>query len=101
MRTVHPRHSQKRIFDAYRCAAGLLSCDNKRFARIALRRIGILSLTRPAAGGESCFAGFFLLIKWRSIRALLCADFRASTKSAYRSARVNCNENIDIVVFFL
>ena len=43
--TVHTRHSQKRIFDAFRCFADLLSYDNKRFAQIALRRIGILSLT--------------------------------------------------------
>ena len=27
---------------------------------IALRRKGRMSLKRPAAGGESCFAGFFL-----------------------------------------
>ena len=26
--------------------------------RIALRRIGIMSQKRPAAGGESCIAGF-------------------------------------------
>ncbi len=32
----------------------------KRSARIALRRNGRMSLTRPAAGGESCRAGFFL-----------------------------------------
>ena len=34
----------------------------KRSARIALRRNGRMSLTRPAAGGESCFAGFFLIV---------------------------------------
>ena len=30
----------------------------KRSARIALQRNGRMSLTRPAAGGESCRAGF-------------------------------------------
>ena len=33
----------------------------KRSARIALRRNGRMSLTRPAAGGESCRAGFFFI----------------------------------------
>ena len=33
--------------------------------RIALRRKGNLSLKRPAAGGESCKAGFFLISKLR------------------------------------
>ena len=51
-----------RVFDALRCFADLLSYDNKRFAQIALRRIGILSLTRPAAGEESCKAGFFFVV---------------------------------------
>ena len=32
----------------------------------------------------------FLLMKWRSLRAFLVADFPASTKSATRKARVNC-----------
>ena len=31
---------------------------------IALRRKGIMSLKRPAAGGESCGAGFFLNLFW-------------------------------------
>ena len=35
--------------------------DNKRSARIALQRNGRMSLARPAAGGESCFAGFFFI----------------------------------------
>ena len=61
--TVHTRHSQKRVFDALRCFADLLSYDNKRFAQIALRRIGILSLTRPSAGEESCKAGFIFAHK--------------------------------------
>ena len=52
-----------RVFDALRCFADLLSYDNKRFAQIALRRIGILSLTRPAAGEESCKAGFLFAHK--------------------------------------
>ena len=29
--------------------------------RIALRRSGIMSLEQPAAGGESCKAGFFFV----------------------------------------
>ena len=33
----------------------------KRSAGIALRRKGIMSLKRPAAGGESCGAGFFFI----------------------------------------
>ena len=36
--------------------------EQKRSARIALRRNGRMSLTRPAAGGESCFAGFFFTV---------------------------------------
>ena len=35
--------------------------DNKRSARIALQRNGRMSLARPAAGGESCFAGSFFI----------------------------------------
>ena len=34
----------------------------KSFARIALRRIGIVSLERPAAGGESCKQDSFLYV---------------------------------------
>ena len=34
----------------------------------------------------------FLLMKWRSLRAFLAADFPASTKSAARKARVNCGD---------
>ena len=34
----------------------------------------------------------FLLIKWRSLRALLSSDFRASTESERRRVRVNCNK---------
>ena len=33
--------------------------NEKRSARIALRRRGMMSLTRPAAGVESCVAGFY------------------------------------------
>ena len=33
--------------------------NKKRSARTALRRRGIVSLTRPAAGVESCVAGFY------------------------------------------
>ena len=35
--------------------------EQKRSARIALRRNGRMSLTRPAAAGESCRAGFFFI----------------------------------------
>ena len=35
----------------------------KRSAGIALRRKRIMSLKRPAAGGESCDAGFFVLLR--------------------------------------
>ena len=35
--------------------------ERKPLRGIALRRNGIMSLMRPAAGGESCFAGFFLI----------------------------------------
>ena len=38
----------------------------------------------------------FLLIKWRSLRALLSSDFRASTESELRRARVNCNNYIPV-----
>ena len=37
--------------------------DKKRSARIALQRNGRMSLARPAAGGESCFAGFFIIVQ--------------------------------------
>ena len=36
--------------------------DSKRSARIALQRNGRMSLARPAAGGESCFAGFIFIV---------------------------------------
>ena len=36
-----------------------VSIRQKRSARIALRRKGRMSLSRPDAGGESCFAGFY------------------------------------------
>ena len=36
--------------------------DNKRSAWIALQRNGRMSLARPAAGGESCFAGFIFIV---------------------------------------
>ena len=35
---------------------------------IALRRNGRMSLTRPAAGGESCFAGFFFTATAAGVR---------------------------------
>ena len=41
----------------------------KRSARIALQRNGRMSLARPAAGGESCFAGFFFTIACGILRA--------------------------------
>ena len=36
-----------------------VSIRQKRSARIALRRKGRMSLSRPDAGGESCFTGFY------------------------------------------
>ena len=33
----------------------------------------------------------FLLIKWRSLRIFMQADFHASMKSAHKNMRVNCN----------
>ena len=43
----------------------------------------------------------FLLIKWRSLRAFLEADFHASMKSAYKKVRVNCNQNCKLILNFL
>ena len=39
----------------------MIPIEQKALRGIALRRKGSMSLTRPAAGGESCFAGFFLM----------------------------------------
>ena len=48
------------VFGAvFLCHRKLRPMTQKRSARIALRRNGRMSLTRPAASGESCFAGFF------------------------------------------
>ena len=48
------------VFGAvFLCHRKLRPMTQKRSARIALRRNGRMSLTRPAAGGESCRAGFF------------------------------------------
>ena len=33
----------------------------------------------------------FLLMKWRSLRTFMQADFHASMKSAHKDVRVNCN----------
>ncbi len=33
----------------------------------------------------------FLLMKWRSLRTFMQADFHASMKSAHKNVRVNCN----------
>ena len=44
---------------------------------IALRRNGIMSLKRPAAGGESCEAGFFL------ISAYFCRHNKTLTASLH------------------
>ena len=44
----------------YRCVF-LLLYNKKRSERIALRRKRIVSLKRPAAGGESREAGFFFI----------------------------------------
>ena len=42
----------------------------------------------------------FLLMKWRSLRTFMQADFHASMKSAHKNVRVNCN-NILIAVYVL
>ena len=50
---------------AFLCITGKFSefpVIQKRSARIALRRIGIMPLMRPATGGESCKAGFFFIL---------------------------------------
>ena len=47
------------------CHRKLRPMTQKRSARIALRRNGRMSLTRPAAGGESCRAGFLSYKKLR------------------------------------
>ena len=53
----------------------------KRSARIALRRNGRMSLTRPAAGGESCRAGFFFIVQKRIYFAVV-----SSCRLALRNA---------------
>ena len=80
-----------RVFDALRCFADLLSYDNKRFAQIALRRIGILSLTRPAAGEESCKAGFFFAHKVALPSYLFVSRFSCEHEICPQTVRVNCN----------
>ena len=53
---------------------------------IALRRRGSMSLTRPAAGEESGFAGFFL------------TDTKGNTTPANNSQCAKCIKNRDIMV---
>ena len=50
------RQAKGLSFLSYR---NFVSIRQKRSARIALRRNGRMSLSRPDAGGESCFAGFY------------------------------------------
>ncbi len=50
------RQAKSLSFLSYR---NFVSIRQKRSARIALRRKGRMSLSRPGAGGESCFAGFY------------------------------------------
>ncbi|MBD9154475.1 MAG: hypothetical protein EGP94_05170 [Lachnospiraceae bacterium] len=69
--TVHSRHSQKRVLDALRCFADLLSYDNKRFAQIALRRSESCRLRDPPQAKNPAKQDSFLLIKWRSLRTFL------------------------------
>ena len=57
-----PRHSQNRAFSALRC----FKCVCK----------------------TQCS---FLLMKWRSLRTFMQADFHASMKSAHKNVRVNSN----------
>ena len=78
-------------FDALRCFADLLSYDNKRCAQIALRRIGILSLTRPAAGEESCKAGFLSAHKVALPPYLFASRFSCEHEICLQKVRVNCN----------
>ena len=67
--TVHTRHSQyNRMY-----ASRTFYCHEPRLRRSPLLRSS------------------FLLIKWRSLRTFLQADFHASMKSACKKVRVNCN----------
>ena len=60
----------------------------KRSARIALRQKGIMSLLRPAAGGESCVQDSFLLYRkdrrWRSVELKI-----ARTKAGMTNKRLS------------
>ena len=53
---IKGRQVKNLSFLSYR---NFVSIRQKRSARIVLRRNGRMSLSRPDAGGESCFAGFY------------------------------------------
>ena len=52
----------------------------------AIRKIALSAL--------SAASQLFLLMKWRSLRIFMQADFHASMKSAHKNMRVNCDTNI-------
>ena len=52
----------------------------------AIRKIALSAL--------SAASQLFLLMKWRSLRIFMQADFHASMKSAHKNMRVNCDANI-------
>ena len=62
-------HFEKEVLPVYCRVETKFPYDNKRSARIALQQNGRMSLARPAAGGESCFAGFFFTIACGILRA--------------------------------
>ena len=63
--------------------------DNKRSAWIALQRNGRMSLARPAAGGESCFAGFIFIV-WETSFPY---DNKRSTRMLTRARVDGCRGN--------
>ena len=62
-------HFEKEVLPVFLSYRKLCSYTIKRSAQIALQRNGRMSLARPAAGGESCFAGFFFTIACGILRA--------------------------------
>ena len=69
-------HFEKEVLPVYCRVETKFPYDNKRSARIALQRNGRMSLARPAAGGESCFAGFFFIFSLIFCEFFLpCIDF--------------------------
>ena len=110
LRNSLPRHSQKRIYDAYRAGCAIAAFAHRaalpsylpvsRFScehEICPSRPGRLrnSLPRHSQNASAMLTALaapplLLLIERRFLRAFLQADFHASMKSACRKTRVNC-----------